>query len=878
MIIFTKNLSGLAKVLPFAFSKVLSFAVLLTALLFVGNAGAACNIKLHVQAPPDDWSDFHVLFGTGTSVANPPEADKIPSGATADAATGAGWYVADLSTLNPGTPNQGFLLTRTLSSGTKIGGGYNIRANATTTFLACPTGANGGNYYLYEDPENPGRSLLTSAPPSSNPGGGSSSSGPGGGSSSSTATARTFYFLPPDDPEWISSTPFVWLDAPGQTPVRMSIDAARCGWYKAEYAAGSIPSGNAYILRSSSDFSGNSTYRIGLLGMTEDPSDWVKGFPTPFDLSKQFSEISSPAGSRNLFFAADAGEWSATDPMINETARCSYNFAAIIYDTDRSVNCSFNPNNNTSGWSTAGFKKGIVQSTLDANRKLQFNSSAATERCSRTNESSNTACVFSSATAAPANCVSGWSGDNFRKAWNATDPSNVVRCYDMPFQRSTAGLWEFNSNKLCRNGNVMDLNGNCSSYGGYLGGFFPNELQTRGDADYSNCPECDTKYSATGWQGLANNVSEWCYNRAWRGTGNRTGNLSSAGNTAEINAVMTGAGCTEELNGSTTNLYSNTANGSPGQRNFFFCFESHAEFTYEPGQEFFFSGDDDVWIFINNKLALDIGGVHSAVPGYIKLDTIKPALASGEKYPIDIFFCDRRTTMSNVRISTNMYFSQNIGLMISGSPNAEDGAPICLNKSGGGGCAAAMAGGSIQQCGSEIANMLRYYMQKRGTSTITNPKISLDENNPNCLKNGPVLTCYDGIIINTANGTVKIDQSKIGGGGLSGTYFVYVEAPDVQPQPPPRQVTRFSIGDDGTPIRLPQIASNNKVTQIRNGLNLQLNDNAVLEIYGLKGNLISKQNFKSGVYTISLNHLPKGMYIVKATFGNKKQVLRIPVM
>jgi hypothetical protein len=85
-----------------------------------------------------------------------------------------------------------------------------------------------------------------------------------------------------------------------------------------------------------------------------------------------------------------------------------------------------------------------------------------------------------------------------------------------------------------------------------------------------------------------------------------------------------------------------------------------------------------------------------------------------------------------------------------------------------------------------------------------------------------------------------------------------------------------SSGD--TPIRLPQIATANQVTQIRNGLNLQINDNAVLEIYGLKGNLIGRQNFKSGVYNVSLGYLPKGMYIVKATFGSKKQVLRIPVM
>jgi fibro-slime domain-containing protein len=753
------------------------------------------------------------MFGTGTVDAVPATEDRIPSGATADAATGAGWYLVNLNGLNAGTPNQGFLLTRSNNGSTKIGRDYN--ASGTTTFLACPTGAAGQDYYLSEDPATPGRSLLSTTPPSSEPGGGSSSSGPGGGSSSSvnSTTVRTFYFLPPNDPQWITATPYFWLDVPGQPqqPQRMSIDAARCGWYKAEFDASRIPSGNAYILRTSGDFTGKSTNRIGILGLTEDLPDWTCNssgtscFPTPFDFSKQFSEISSPAGSRNLFFVSEKGTWSATDPMINEKERCSYNFAAMIYDTDREVNCSFNPNNNTTNWAAAAFKKGIVQPTLDANRKLQFNASAATDTCSWANESNNTNCRYSNKASAPRNCIAGWNQQNFGRAWNENDTTNVKRCYDMPFQRSSAGLWEFNSNKLCRNGNVMDLNGTCNGYGGYLGGFFPDELQTRGTGDYTKCQDCDKKYSANGWQALSSGVNPWCYERAWRGTGTGTADLSSAQTTAQINTAMSSAGCTAELNGSTNNLYSNTYNpSSAGSRNFFFCFESHATFTYEPGQEFFFSGDDDVWIFINNRLALDIGGVHSAVPGYIKLDTIKTPepLKKDSTYNIDIFFCERNLNQSNIRITTNMYFSQESSMYLK-TENAEVLGDVCLARAGAGtSCEEVNTGVSKQDtlCGRELLNNLKYYIANRA-GTAGDPLTSLglpnktgivlDANSPYCEAKADHLLCYGGIKIYEAAGQVQVLQDEVV--GLVGTWHVWANyVGPVNPKPPSFRVAEFT--------------------------------------------------------------------------------------
>jgi hypothetical protein len=90
-------------------------------------------------------------------------------------------------------------------------------------------------------------------------------------------------------------------------------------------------------------------------------------------------------------------------------------------------------------------------------------------------------------------------------------------------------------------------------------------------------------------------------------------------------------------------------------------------------------------------------------------------------------------------------------------------------------------------------------------------------------------------------------------------------------------VTPSSSSNGSTPIRLPQIAAANQATLIRNGISLHATSKAVVEVYGLNGNLVSRQNFGNGVYTVSYEHLPKGMYIVKVSYGSEKHILRLPV-
>ena len=101
-------------------------------------------------------------------------------------------------------------------------------------------------------------------------------------------------------------------------------------------------------------------------------------------------------------------------------------------------------------------------------------------------------------------------------------------------------------------------------------------------------------------------------------------------------------------------LFGNTP-GTPAH-NYHFTYEAHTEFTYKPGQTFRFRGDDDVWVYINGKKVIDIGGVHSAVDKTVNLDTL--GLTAGQSYNLDFFFAERHKTDSNFKIETSIILPQ----------------------------------------------------------------------------------------------------------------------------------------------------------------------------------------------------------------------------
>ena len=92
------------------------------------------------------------------------------------------------------------------------------------------------------------------------------------------------------------------------------------------------------------------------------------------------------------------------------------------------------------------------------------------------------------------------------------------------------------------------------------------------------------------------------------------------------------------------------------EHNFHFTFETTARFRYLGGERFTFEGDDDVWVFVNRRLAVDLGGVHATERGTVALDDRASDLGIEPNgvYPLHFFFAERHTSGSTFRIETTI--------------------------------------------------------------------------------------------------------------------------------------------------------------------------------------------------------------------------------
>lgn len=106
-------------------------------------------------------------------------------------------------------------------------------------------------------------------------------------------------------------------------------------------------------------------------------------------------------------------------------------------------------------------------------------------------------------------------------------------------------------------------------------------------------------------------------------------------------------------------LYGNTTSanraGYTGNGNF--ALVGSAQFTYKENDYFYFSGDDDVYLFINGKLAMDLGGAHGVCYKEINLSDLDAdtyGLVAGEVATFTFFYMERCSDNSNFSMRTNI--------------------------------------------------------------------------------------------------------------------------------------------------------------------------------------------------------------------------------
>ena len=669
-------------------------------LLFVGAQNAfalKCEGTIHVKLPKG-WSAANIVVD-GAFLPITPAAD---GGWTELDATKFGSQYADNFLFVGGADWNSPGISRVA---------YDINGWDQADKFTCADFGAGTNVYIYDNPASAGKTVISTDPPD----------------------AKYFFvMIPPEMDEWMSSVPMLSMDG-GQTGKPMKAVDGMCGWYSYVFYNETITD-NVVLFRD------DDAAREDMIGVN---GNWeTSATAQPIALHMIFN-----MGVDSLFFVPDEEQKTNADGYYYSAAEvdgiegnCTYTMAAIIYDTDASLHPAF------SCWSQGGEGCQAITGTAAQGVSKEAAITAINACIGVTpgvveptlDESVPQSMRKPKLTTAGKKCF--MDEKYFNQLFNYTEGVNEKSCYDMPFSRASDGKWEFDSDFYVSAGVKVP------------GGFYPVEITNdsiikAADPNQKPVAAARTKRTAEGaiFYGPALRAIDpnegmpvidlFCNGSGWNGGYDCTGVFGDGEETTTYiqkslklasGACVIGWSCQDSPPKGWTFYKENSeivdsaatlaANGNPrwkADRNQHYCFESHAKFTYKSGLKFNFRGDDDIWVFIDNQLAVDLGGTHLAAPGYVNLDNFKGksgALVAGNQYDLDIFFCDRRTTMSNVRIKTNMYIQQKTDIDVKGSKNKDNMSEttynICYTKSGDGSCAAAMTGDDKEEtyCGDQITN------------------------------------------------------------------------------------------------------------------------------------------------------------------------------